>query len=293
MRPDPLASHHIATRRTRHEVPRPVGKKSRVLLFHRATPVRIRQGVADRGGYRKDPRLSLGGGESRGLRRHPPSHHGMDMPRIPMDDGRVVHRRLGSRGSRWRRRRRQLRWRRRRSFRSRRRRRCRHRTTPVHLHRLSVPRRRRCRRRTTPGHLHRLSVPRRCRERHRGRAWRSRRHRVRARHDRRSGGRTWRDCGHWGRARRSRDHREQCQCTGKTCRERTDRKRWLNHRVSRKQRLQLGVRRRCGGGGVGEIRLVKDDVSGDQDAARGEVKASVPLVVRGVTKKHTTSRAGR
>ena len=44
---------------------------------------------------------------------------------------------------------------------------------------------------------------------------------------------------------------------------------------------------------VGEIRLVKDDVSGDQDAARGEVKASVPLVVRGVTKEHTTSRAGR
>src|SRR6185295_17002669 len=38
MRPDPLASHHIATRRTWHEVPRLVGKKSRVLLFHRATP---------------------------------------------------------------------------------------------------------------------------------------------------------------------------------------------------------------------------------------------------------------
>ena len=63
----------------------------------------------------------------------------------------------------------------------------------------------------------------------------------------------------------------------------------LNHRVSRKQRFQLGGRRRCGGGGVGEIRLVKDDVSGDQDAARGEVKASVPLVVRGVTKKHNKS----
>ena len=31
---------------------------------------------------------------------------------------------------------------------------------------------------------------------------------------------------------------------------------------------------------------------GDQDAARGEVKASVPLVVRGVPKEHT-SRAGR
>jgi len=34
-------------------------------------------------------------------------------------------------------------------------------------------------------------------------------------------------------------------------------------------------------------------VSGDQDAASGEVKASVPLVVRGVTEEHTTSRAGR
>jgi hypothetical protein len=34
-------------------------------------------------------------------------------------------------------------------------------------------------------------------------------------------------------------------------------------------------------------------VSGDQDAVRCEVKASVPLVVRGVSKKHTTSRAGR
>src|SRR6185312_7696372 len=88
MRPDPLACDHIATRRTRHEVPHLVGKKSRVLLFHRTTPVRIRQGVADRGGYRRDPRLPLGSGESRGLRRHPPSHHGMDMPRIPMDDWR-------------------------------------------------------------------------------------------------------------------------------------------------------------------------------------------------------------
>ena len=136
IRPDPLASHHIATRRTRHEVPHLVGKKSRVLLFHRAAPVRIRQGVADRGGYRKDPRLSLGGGESRGLRRHPPSHHGMDVPRIPMDDWRVVHLRLDSRASRWRWRRRRLRCRRRRSLRSRRRRRCRRRTTPVHLHRL-------------------------------------------------------------------------------------------------------------------------------------------------------------
>ena len=33
-------------------------------------------------------------------------------------------------------------------------------------------------------------------------------------------------------------------------------------------------------------------MSGDQDAVRGEAKASVLLVVMGVTKEHTTSRAG-
>jgi len=199
-----------------------------------------------------------------------------------MDDWRVVHLWLGSRGSRRRRRRRRLRCSRRRSLWSRRRRRYRRRTTPVHLHRLSVPRR--CRGR----HRGRAWRSRR----HRGRAWHSRRHRFRVWHDRSSGGRAWRDCGHGGRARHSRDHRKRRRCTRKTCWESTDRKRWLNHRVIRKQRLQIGVRRRCGGG-VGEIRLVKHDVSGDQDAARGEVKASGPLVVRGVSKKHTTSRAGR
>ena len=112
---------------------------------------------------------------------------------------------------------------------------------------------------------------------------------VRVRHDRMSGGRAWRDRGHRGHARHSGDHRERRRCAGKTCREMTDRKKWLNHRVSRKQRLQLGVRRRCRGGRVGEIRLVKDDVSGDQNAARGEVKASVPLVVRGVPEEHDES----
>jgi hypothetical protein len=43
--------------------------------------------------------------------------------------------------------------------------------------------------------------------------------------------------------------------------------------------------------GVGEIRLVEHNVSGDEDSARGE--ATIPLVVRGVTEKHTTSGAGR
>jgi len=33
-------------------------------------------------------------------------------------------------------------------------------------------------------------------------------------------------------------------------------------------------------------------MSGDQDLARGEVKAAIPLVVRGVPEKHTPSRTG-
>jgi hypothetical protein len=51
------------------------------------------------------------------------------------------------------------------------------------------------------------------------------------------------------------------------------------------------VWRRCRGG-VGEIRLVEHNVSRDEDSVRGEVKATVPLVVMGVTEKHT-SGAGR
>ena len=164
----------------------------------------------------------------------------MNMTRVPMDDGRVVHHRLVTRARRWRWRWRRLRWRWRRrrwSLRSRSRRRCRHRTTPVHLHRLSVARRRS--------------------RWHRGRAW----------HDKRRRGRAWHD----------KDHRKRCRCTRKTCGKKTDRQRWLNHQVRRKQGLQLGVREWCRGGGVGKIRLVKHNVSGDEDPLRGEVKASVPL----------------
>src|SRR5579871_115846 len=101
MRPDPLAGHHIAARRTRHEVPRLVGKKSRILLFHRTMPVRIRQGIVDRGGYWRDPRLALGGEESLRPKNagRPPSYHGMNMVRVPMENRRVVH---GARVRWWR-----------------------------------------------------------------------------------------------------------------------------------------------------------------------------------------------
>jgi hypothetical protein len=59
-----------------------------------------------------------------------------------------------------------------------------------------------------------------------------------------------------------------------------------------KQRHHPWVWKRCRGGGVREIRLV-EHMSGDEDTARGEVKATVPLVVKGVTEKHTMSGAGR
>jgi hypothetical protein len=42
-----------------------------------------------------------------------------------------------------------------------------------------------------------------------------------------------------------------------------------------------------------QFRLVEHNVSGDEDSARGEVKATIPLVVRGVTEKHTSSGARR
>jgi hypothetical protein len=38
-----------------------------------------------------------------------------------------------------------------------------------------------------------------------------------------------------------------------------------------------------------EIRLVKHNMSGDEDPIRGEIEATVPLVVRGVIEKHNVS----
>jgi hypothetical protein len=81
-------------------------------------------------------------------------------------------------------------------------------------------------------------------------------------------------------------------CIGETYGKRKERQGWLNRRV-RKQRCQLRAWRRCRGGRVKEIRLVEHNVSRNEDSARGEVKATLPLVVRGVTEKHTTNGAGR
>jgi hypothetical protein len=60
----------------------------------------------------------------------------------------------------------------------------------------------------------------------------------------------------------------------------------LHHRV-RKHGLNVRFRSGCGGG-EGEVRLVKHNMSGDKNPMSGEIVAAVPLMVRGVTKEHTT-----
>jgi hypothetical protein len=89
-----------------------VGVEGRVLLFHRAAPVRICQNRADGRGYRSDPQLAGGSGE--GLRaRRLPRHHRVNVTRVSVKK-RMIHRRVGARPRRGRRRthwwRRRRRW---------------------------------------------------------------------------------------------------------------------------------------------------------------------------------------
>jgi hypothetical protein len=59
----------------------------------------------------------------------------------------------------------------------------------------------------------------------------------------------------------------------------------------RKHGLNVRIRSGCGGGGKGEVRLVKHNMAGYKNPTRGEIVAAVPLMVMGVTKEHTTGRA--
>ena len=43
---------------------------------------------------------------------------------------------------------------------------------------------------------------------------------------------------------------------------------------------------------VGEDRFIENNVLRDNDASRGEVIASVPFVLKGITEKNTPCRAG-
>ncbi|WVZ57958.1 hypothetical protein U9M48_008285 [Paspalum notatum var. saurae] len=228
---DPLANDHIATRRTRHQVPRLVGKKSRILLFHRAVPVRVCQGVTDGRWYRRDPRLLGDRGEScRPKNTSRPSRHRDGCDEDPDGEradtaGSTREATRGRRGG----------------F-------------------------------GGVGPASGVGV------------------KGGAEVEPNNAGTRTRDARS---ARGAPGPRVVQQGATRTLPGPTHKQGWQNHRVSEKQGLQLEVGSGGGGGGEREIRLVKHHVPRDKDSARREVEATVPLVVRGVTKKHTPSRTGR
>jgi hypothetical protein len=120
-------------------------------------------------------------------------------------------------------------------------------------------------------------------EGHQGHAWCGRRHQAHVRCDDWHRNRRW--CKRLRRHRRSQSR----WCTRSTCWKRKNRNRRLHHQV-RKHGLNVRIRSGCGGG-KGEVRLVKHNMSGYKNPTRREIVAAVPLMVRGVTKEHTTGRA--
>jgi hypothetical protein len=102
---EPLASDHIGTGRTWHQVPSVVGKQGRILLLHGLTPVRVGEGGADRGGDWAGVRWSGGriGNQDQPVDRPKntdgmASHHGVSVPGVAMYGDRVVHRQLRGHG---------------------------------------------------------------------------------------------------------------------------------------------------------------------------------------------------
>jgi hypothetical protein len=77
---------------------------------------------------------------------------------------------------------------------------------------------------------------------------------------------------------------------------RTYREGWYDsrgHRDKIERHVELGERGSGRRGGKGEIRLVEDDVMGDEDSVGGEIKTPVPLMVGGVAEEDTMSGSGR
>ena len=77
-----------------------------------------------------------------------------------------------------------------------------------------------------------------------------------------------------------------------TCR--IQRQRWLDRHVSGKHRAGVKVRggSGCGGGGEGEDGLIKHHMARDEDPTRGEVKATVTLVIRRIPEEDAQSGTG-
>ena len=93
--PDPLAGDDVGAGRTRHQILSLVSEERHVLLFHRATLVRVQQGGADGRGYRRDLRVAGHRRKSPGPQgtSRLPRHHRVDMARVAVKKRRVVHRR--------------------------------------------------------------------------------------------------------------------------------------------------------------------------------------------------------
>jgi len=116
--PDPLAGDDFGARRTRDQILGLVGEEGHVLLFHRAAPVRVQQGLADGRGYQGDLRVPGHRRKSPGLQgtSRVSRHHQVNMTQVSVKKRRVVHRRrdpgswLPRRRGRCRRRGRRRRW---------------------------------------------------------------------------------------------------------------------------------------------------------------------------------------
>jgi hypothetical protein len=62
------------------------------------------------------------------------------------------------------------------------------------------------------------------------------------------------------------------------------------HRVKVEERVELGERS-SERGGKGEIRLIENDMTRDEDSVGGEVETLIPLMVGGVSEEDTASGA--
>jgi hypothetical protein len=59
---------------------------------------------------------------------------------------------------------------------------------------------------------------------------------------------------------------------------------WRRNKIGLKEGVEIGRR---GGASKGKVIFIKDDMARDEDAVGEEVKAAVPLMVRGVTEEKT------
>jgi hypothetical protein len=233
------------------------------------SPLGVGKRTTDSRGHRRKSRRR-GRGENQAIRCpegtcRAPGDHRVDVSRIPVDDDGVIGQGLGARASRG----------------------TTSTTALVRLDGVGVARRR-------------GSV--RWSERHRGRTGLcgGRRGRARRRRGRWlcEGGRCrW---GRAGRLRRRRGHTWLCgggrhkwgltrRSSGRTCRE--GRHDSGGHRVGVEEHVELGERG-CGRGRKGEIRLVENDVTRDEDSVGGEVETPISLMVGEVSEEDTASGAG-